>query len=211
MTRCCGCPPVGYPTDETRCTPCPQRANPIRHDSGCKSKFPLPQGVRGSAIFRGDNDEHRIILERWWDGDDYPVAGEGWLWIGMNPSGAEADVNDLTIAKECEWTKRGDARHYVKCNIGTYRWTDSRTLGKALIQLIHLDNLAVIRGEAERAARIVISTGKPPDELTGAARTLFRTLKQDDRKMHCLGLTKDGWPKHSSRLAYATPFEEFRG
>jgi len=24
---CEGCPPVGYPTDETRCTPCPRRSS----------------------------------------------------------------------------------------------------------------------------------------------------------------------------------------
>jgi hypothetical protein len=25
MTLCLGCPPIGYPTDKTRCTPCPRR------------------------------------------------------------------------------------------------------------------------------------------------------------------------------------------
>ena len=33
-TLCEDCPPVGYPTDETRCMPCPRRfdANPARVD-----------------------------------------------------------------------------------------------------------------------------------------------------------------------------------
>lgn len=28
---CSDCPPVGYPTDETRCTPCPRRAKQCKH------------------------------------------------------------------------------------------------------------------------------------------------------------------------------------
>lgn len=26
---CEGCPPIGYPTDKTRCEPCPRRASPV--------------------------------------------------------------------------------------------------------------------------------------------------------------------------------------
>jgi len=29
---CADCPPVGYPTDKTRCRPCPRRTNPMTDD-----------------------------------------------------------------------------------------------------------------------------------------------------------------------------------
>jgi hypothetical protein len=45
--------------------------------------------------------------------------------------------------------------------------------------------------------------------LLGHARTLFRELKARGIRMECFGLTKDHWPKHSSRLAYVTPIVEF--
>jgi hypothetical protein len=31
-TLCSDCPPIGYPTDETRCAPCPRRAEPENED-----------------------------------------------------------------------------------------------------------------------------------------------------------------------------------
>jgi hypothetical protein len=62
---------------------------------------------------------------------------------------------------------------------------------------------------AAKASRVVIATGKPPDELIWGARTLFRRLKADGRRMECFGLTKDHWPKHSSRLGYNTELVEF--
>lgn len=184
-----------------------------RHDSGCKVKMPLPAGVHGSAVFKGENDEHRLVLERTWDdaGEADPFA----LWSGMNPSGAEALVNDLTILKECHWTKLIGLTRYVKTNTGTYRWTQSTTLSAKRAEMVHPDNLATIRALAAEAQIIVFSTGKPPDVLLAPTRTLFQALKRDGRKVMCLGTTKDGWPKHSSRLGYflkdgSLPFEEYR-
>lgn len=96
----------------------------------------------------------------------------------------------------------------VKCNVGTFISTDPNGLALARI-VSHACNQATILGFAGRASRIIIATGKPPEPLLGHARTLFRVLKADGRKMECFGLTKDHWPKHSSRLAYATPIVEF--
>ncbi len=178
-----------------------------RHDSGCKVKMALPPGMRGFAIFRGDADEHRLTLVRIWDN---ATSGSPFvLWHGMNPSGAEGDINDLTILKECHWTKLLGFSHYMKTNTGTYRWTDSTTLGNARVDLVHPENFEIIRDLAAEADAIVLSTGRPPDVLLAPTRMLFQALKRDGRRVMCLGTTKDGWPKHSSRLGYATPFEEY--
>jgi len=182
-----------------------------RHDSGCKVKMPLPPGVTGSAIFRGERDEHRLVLERRFADLTISADPEAFaLWLGMNPSGAEADVNDLTIVKECTWTKRLGFRRYVKGNAGTYRWTDSTTLNASRCVLSHPDNLPVLRALAAEAGIIVLATGKPPERLLPDVAALFDALKSDGRTVHCLGTTKDGWPKHSSRLGYGTPFVEYQ-
>lgn len=127
----------------------------------------------------------------------------------MNPSGAEADVNDLTIVKECNWTKRLGFGRYVKVNVGSYRWTDSTTLGGARVDLSHPDNLPRILELAAAADTIIVATGAPPDALIGHARATFRALRAAGCKAKCLGVTRDGWPKHSSRLGYATPFVDY--
>ena len=90
-------------------------------------KWPLLPCVTGDAIFAGDRQEHRLLLMRRWDDIVAKHAGAA-LWIGMNPSGAEANVDDLTIRKEQTWTRMLGYGQYLKMNIGTYRWTDSTTL-----------------------------------------------------------------------------------
>lgn len=167
--------------------------------------MPIPGGVLGSAVFRGDQDQHRIRLERWWDTPTAPFA----LWIGMNPSGADDQVDDLTVRKECNWTRILGLGRYVKANVGSYRWTESVTLSLKREPLVHADNLPEIRALAAAAELIVLSVGKPPDVLLSAARSTFRALKQDGRKVRCLGVTQDGWPKHTSRLGYDAPFVDY--
>lgn len=36
MSMCEDCPPVGYPTDKTRCEPCPRRDRPAKNPGGCE-------------------------------------------------------------------------------------------------------------------------------------------------------------------------------
>lgn len=181
------------------------------HDSGCRMKWPLQPGLRGSAEFRGERREHRLLLDRHWGGElDLHSWPPGYaFWIGMNPSGAEADVDDLTIRKEMTWTRMLGLRSYVKANVGTYRWTDSTTLKDASIPVVHPENLEMIRQMAATAATVIFATGKPPEILLKAFAELRLALKGDGRQVKCLGTTKEGYPKHSSRIGYSTPFVDF--
>jgi hypothetical protein len=177
------------------------------HDAGGQNHFALPPGVCGAARFAGDRNEHRITLTRWLDPspDDANFA----LWIGMNPSTAEADVDDLTVRKEWTWTRRLGFYRYVKMNAASYRATDPKVLA-SVREVNHPDNLPLIVAMASAAAMIVLSTGNPTDVLLGHYRTMVRALKAAGLTLQCLGTTKDGWPKHSSRIGYDTPFVEFR-
>lgn len=167
------------------------------------STWPLLPCVKGAARFEGN--DHRLWLERWWDEPDAPFV----MHIGMNPSMAGADYDDLTVRKDQEFTRRLGLTRMFKLNVGTYISTDPAALSARGVTVSHEANLALIRAYAATAARIIIATGKPPDPLLGHARTLFRALKGDSRKMECFGLTRDHWPKHSSRLGYDTPVREF--
>jgi hypothetical protein len=182
-----------------------------RHDSGCRMKMPLLPGWMGTAEFRGERDEHRLRLERRFvDLLNAAPHEEFALWCGMNPSGASPSEDDLTIRKEYNWTlKTWGLRHYIKTNVGTLPWTDSRTLNLSGMDLSHPENLATIRSLAAEAKVVVLTTGDPPEVLLPFAREVFAALKADGRQALCLGVTKAGWPKHSSRLGYATPFRPY--
>jgi len=164
--------------------------------------WPLLPGVSGDAYF--PLPDHRLTLERYWGEPDAAYA----LHVGMNPSMAGGSNDDLTVRKDQEFTKRMGLDHMIKCNLGTLISTDPNGLTGAGM-VCHPDNLPTILRLAEAAARVIIATGKPPDPLLGHARTLFRELKTRGIRMECFVLTKDHWPKHSSRLAYVTPIVEF--
>ncbi len=74
--------------------PCPA------HDPGWKVLYNLPTGVTGGAIFPDIEQRYRTVLWRCWgpDGERAPYA----LFVGMNPSTADASHNDPTCARQAE-------------------------------------------------------------------------------------------------------------
>ena len=178
------------------------------HDAGGKVRKPLPLGVVGFAEFAGDRREHRLTLER--RTVDAPPCAPFVLHCGMNPSTAGAELDDMTVYKDWVYTQRWGFGRMFKVNVGSFVSTDPDGLNMPGVLVNHPSNHDKIRVLASYAARLVIACGDPPDALKPHARTLFRHLRADGRRMQCFGLTKSGWPKHSSRLAYATELMDFR-
>lgn len=181
------------------------------HDPGTKTRLKLLPGVVGAAHFTCARHEHRLWLERRWEPSlADPAPREGFLLaIGMNPSNAGADSDDLTVRKDQVWARMWGFTRMVKVNVGTYCWTQSTDLHRATVPLCHPDNLATILSFAGDAAKILVATGKPPAPLQAPARRLFAALRQHGLAMRCFGVTSEGWPRHTSRLAYATQEEAF--
>lgn len=183
------------------------------HDPGGKRRMPLLPGVTGLALFRGEAREHRILALRWWDTGSTEwreTDGAYVLWVGMNPSMATGEEDDLTVRKEQNWTKTLGCNRYVKVNLSSYRSTDPAGLRDAE-ELAHPDNIPTILKWATDVSchRVVLATGVPPEVLAPLADQVLRMLREAKVAMWCLGRTKAGWPRHTSRIGYATPFERF--
>lgn len=187
-----------------------------KHDPGGKMRLKLLPGVNAFAEWSGDNNEHRLCLTREWvspfsSGDPRRCAPFA-LWIGMNPSVASADIDDLTCRKEQVWTRMLDLQAYVKVNVGTYRCTDPSKL-PADVALSHDRNLSTI-SEWARAATckaVILATGRVPDRLVVSFREIIELLRAYGVPLQSLGTTKDGWPRHSSRIGYSTPLVPYEG
>jgi hypothetical protein len=76
---------------------------PDSHDPGGKVRLKLASDVVSAAAFSPDR-RWRWWLERRWDGKPLGTPGFGVL-IGMNPSTADVDVDDPTVAG-CMWRAR---------------------------------------------------------------------------------------------------------
>lgn len=182
----------------------------MTHDPGGKIKTALPPGMAGGAEFSTCGRYRRALWRRW---DDLLAHQGGYvLFIGMNPSMADADHNDPTITREIGFARRWGFRHLVKCNIGDYRATHPRDLPSDPAEACTQENLAAIEEKAKGAQRIVMAHGAPPAPLRLAAQQVFSMLSVSlERPVFCLGFTSGMWPRHPLYLPNAALLHRYRG
>lgn len=177
----------------------------VDHDPGGKVRLRLAQGVNGDVVMSADG-RHRQIMRRWL-GDGFP---ENYiLFIGMNPSTADATVDDPTCAREWTFARREGFSAMVKCNVGDYRATDPKALLQPGVVAVSPANLPAIRTAARDAGRIVLCHGKLNKALAPAGRELVAALQADGHTLWCFGTNADGSPKHPLYLRADTPLVPF--
>lgn len=177
-----------------------------RHDAGGSVRSALPPGLRGDATFYGAMAEYRPRLRRW-IGDAFPSRYA--LFIGMNPSTAEAHVNDPTIVREWGFASRWGYSGYVKCNVADYRATFPRDLLAPGLVPASPANLATILREAHAADLVVLCHGKLNRVLEPIGREVVTALRCAGIPLHCFGKNADDSPKHPLYLRSDTPLVPF--
>lgn len=175
------------------------------HDPGGKTKLPLLPGVRGDAFF-SPCERYRLSLRRWWTGHEL-FGGNFILWIGMNPSTAAGHIDDPTVRRWQEFTRREGFSAMVVCNVADYRATSPRAL-LDLDEPVSPDNLSTIRNFAMMSHRVVACWGAIHREIEPHAARVLDALHGID--VWCLGKTTAGSPRHPLYLKGDTPLEMFR-
>lgn len=188
--------------------------DPPRHDPGGKVKTRLPPGMTGRALFRGEQDEHRIWLWRGW-GPDLHLDKPYPLLLGMNPSTADDDGNDSTINREIDFVKSWGYDRFFKGNVGSIRLTDQKDIirrHKIGLSIVHDDNVPTLRALANspKCDKIVLCCGKVPPPLLPVRDVLVSLLRADGHTIWCFGLTpKTGHPRHPLYLPKTTSLIEY--
>jgi hypothetical protein len=175
------------------------------HDPGGAKAMPMLKGCRGDATFFGPTKAYRPLLTRSWT--KHPKRR--WLWVGMNPSTANAISDDLTIRKEIEFTIQGGGDDYAKCNIMDYRATHPQDLLKLGADVRSSENMYILREQAALADRIIAAWGRLDPKFEYYAAETLITLRASGKKIFCLGRTANGSPRHPSRLAYSEKLEKY--
>jgi hypothetical protein len=185
------------------------------HDPGGKVRHPLPTGMTGRAEFSACG-RYRRTLFRSWGRDQLSFlnveqAQGSVLFIGMNPSTADAYVDDPTIRREIGFAKSIGFLELVKCNIGDYRATNPRDLptdGSACTA----ENLKAIEAEARLASLVIMAHGVPPAPLRLAAQQVtFMLTDLLGLNLFCFGKTKEGFPKHPLYLPAKSDLIPYEG
>lgn len=179
----------------------------VPHDAGGKVKTKLPDGMQGGASFDGPNNCYRTTLWRAWGVPNSSFA----LFIGMNPSTAEADFNDPTITREVGFTRRMGLTTYWKVNVSPYRLTDPKQLGAVTLPLTFREHAPIVVELAKQARRVVMACGLLPQRLRFLGPQLVNDLRAADIPLWCLGTTVDGSPRHPLYLRNDAELVEWKG
>jgi hypothetical protein len=143
---------------------------------------------------------------------DRSVAMEGgptFMFLGVNPSTADATTDDATVRKWTGFVKRWGGNRFVVGNAFAYRATDVRELAKlqpadaiGLMNDWHIMQMAM---EADVIVPCWGNTSKVPPNLRTRFPFLVEMLKGADKPVQFFGFTKSGDPLHPLMLGYDTP------
>lgn len=151
---------------------------------------------------------YRYDLIRVWD-PTLPLT----VWVMLNPAGADADNDDHTITKCVGFSKRwGDGGIRV-VNLYAWRATYPGEL-QTVADPVGPDNdqtLAKVLGEAARAKLLVVAAWGGAHADPVRAQTVSDLATACGVRLHALGTTLAGAPRHPVRLAYTcepTPWRD---
>ncbi len=124
------------------------------------------------------------------------------LCIGVNPSKADEDRSDNTITRCCNFARRFGYGVLEMGNLNAFRATDPRDM-KAASDPVGPDNDDYLTHAIWRCDLIVVGWG-----IHGAFKErdhkVLDFIRLAGKIPYCLGKTKDGYPRHPSRLANNT-------
>ena len=134
-----------------------------------------------SAIL-SKNRKHRYLLSRIWD-----LNNENILFIMLNPSSADEDIDDATTTKVISFSKKWGYGGLHICNLYTYRTSSPKKLF-SVPKNKRGSNKSEIKNYAKKCSKIVYAWGNkekvPP------------WLNQMVPNPSFIELSKEGVPKH---------------
>ncbi|WP_458095736.1 DUF1643 domain-containing protein [Roseomonas sp. WA12] len=168
------------------------------HDPGGKIRLKVGAEVVSRAEFSEDG-RYRTVLERRWDGLPFGSPGV-CAWIMMNPSTADEQVDDPTVRRARDFTRRWGFGAMVVLNAFALRATKP-TMLLEVEDPIGPGNDQAIADWAARADRLVVAWGLPPKPLRRRATELAAILARAGAQPLALKVTADGQPGHPLYIA----------
>ncbi len=150
----------------------------------------------------------RYQLERRWG------PGRGLLWVLLNPSTADAQVDDQTVRRVVSFTRAGGFDAATVVNLYALRSAHPEVLS-AHCDPVGPDNDRQIRVEAACHDQAIVAWGNtgvfagPAGRLRHWQRIATVEALLETVELRCLGWTCDGHPRHPVRMAAAASFEPY--
>lgn len=137
------------------------------------------------------------------------VFGDGpeLMFIMVNPSTADADVDDQTIKKCMGFAKANGFGSILVGNKFAYRSTDVKKL-REVADPVGPDNDEHLKAMMARASKVVVGWGqlaKLPETLRDRWKSVVRLADAAGHDLHSIGINADKHPKHPQMTGYDVP------
>lgn len=139
------------------------------------------------------------------------TGGPTYAFFGINPSTADAEIDDATVRKWAGFVSRWGGRRFIVGNVFSYRATDVKELDRAnrshcpLQGPLHWAYLFDIIEAADILVPCWGSSKKVDRNLRPLIGELLQILLKSGKPVKHFGLTDGGDPKHPLFLPYDTP------
>ena len=153
----------------------------------------------GSAMFSKDK-KYRYQLTRQW-----APEGERIVWVMLNPSTADARIDDPTIGRCVSFSKSFGAASLVVVNLFAMRATDPKELLKKPSEAVGPQNARILRETLPGATRVIAAWGALSNKLWQLSWPSREVIQQLGTSLHCLGRTKAGGPRHPLYVKGSSP------
>ena len=141
--------------------------------------------MQGGAVITGD---YRYLLWREWDSNLKTIS-----FIMLNPSRADAEINDPTITRCINFAKSWSYGRLEVVNLFAYR-TSKPSLLKQANQPIGKNNDRYILESVEGSDQVILAWG---NHGTWQQQDLYvLQLLKTHKHLYSLGITKKGCPRH---------------
>lgn len=158
-----------------------------------------------------EDGRYRYLLTRDWSDEAGVPNGVTCTFVMLNPSKADATVDDPTITRCVGFAKASGHTGLRVVNLFALRATDPNELIRAgKVDAVGPDNDRHLREAARLATTaggVVIAAWGAHDLAWDRAGAVFDIFGAD---MWCLGTTKQGAPRHPVRLPRLTPLQRWK-
>jgi hypothetical protein len=166
-------------------------------------------GVRKGAKLSEDGAYRYVLWRDWRDAVTEPLLG----YVMLNPSTANANVDDQTIRKCVGFAEHNGYRGFIVLNLFAYRATDPKDLERA-----HRRGADIVGPENRYWHHVYLPLMERTVAAWGAHRLAPYGVDEMSHLWHsafyCLGVTRNGAPRHPCYIGYqalqpfASPWRE---
>lgn len=147
--------------------------------------------MRRDAAF-SECGKYRWWLRRDWSHQMFGEPDDPVVFVGLNPSIADAEIDDPTIRRCIGFAKNWGSTALIMVNLFPLIETDSKKLTACAAGAMD-QNRREIYQQTKDAGMTVVAWGAHDMARREGPNVIHHWIY--GRPM-CLGLTKDGWPKH---------------